>query len=48
LIIKFEFPDGKTPSSEDVLDAASCVDNHINTILGSETVICCEKDIEYD
>ena len=48
LIIKFEFPDGETPSSADVLDASSCVDNHINTILGSETVIFCEKDIEYD
>jgi hypothetical protein len=48
LIIKFEFPDGETPSSADVLDAASYVDNHINNIVGSETVICCEKDIEYD
>jgi len=41
-------PDGKTPSSEDVLGAALDSEDYIDTVEGSTTVISCEKDIEYD
>jgi hypothetical protein len=46
LTIKFEFPDGETPTDEDIMDAAGYIDNHLDTIVGEETVIYKEKEDE--
>ena len=44
LVIRFEFPDGETPTDDDVYDAACYVDNHVDTLVGEEVVISKELD----
>jgi hypothetical protein len=44
LVIEFDFPDGETPTDEDVMYAAGYVDNHRDTLVGEEKVIYIEKD----
>lgn len=39
LMIEFDFPDGETPTDEDVMYAAGYVDNHRDTLVGEEKVI---------
>ena len=47
LVIEFDFPDGETPTDEDVMCAAKYVGNHRDTLVGEEKVIFIEKD-EFD
>lgn len=43
LVIEFDFPDGETPTDEDVMYATGYVDNHRETLVGEEKVIYIEK-----
>ena len=44
LTVRFELPDGVEPTDEDVMDAASYVDNHCGEWVSDERIIIIEKE----
>ncbi len=44
LLVRFDFPDGETPTDEDVMYAAGYVDNRRDSYITEEKVNYIEKD----
>jgi hypothetical protein len=44
LTVRFELPDDVEPTDEDAMEAASYTDNHCDSHVSGERVVCIEKD----